>query len=258
MILFIDTSGERNRLALFSATGEQVAERELPARGTSEVILAELETLLKDAGKRKEDLTGIAVVIGPGSYTGLRVGLSFGNALALGLELPMLGMAAGADPSVEISKGKFEKQWLRPDYGGEAHVTVKDPLARLGDAKTAVGIAFIREREVLLGLRLYEPEPLWTVPGGRGSSNETLEQTLRREVKEETGIERFEVTGFLGTVPGAHPGDTFYFVRGETTQEPQLLEPELFREWRWVAKSDRPDAFINEAAWKLVEPYLSD
>jgi tRNA threonylcarbamoyladenosine biosynthesis protein TsaB len=123
MILFIDTSGERNRLALFSATGEQVAERELPARGTSEVILGELEALLKDAARKKEDLTGVAVVIGPGSYTGLRVGLSFGNALALGLELPMLGMATGASPAKEISKEKFEKQWLRPNYGGEAHVT---------------------------------------------------------------------------------------------------------------------------------------
>lgn len=123
MILLVNTSGEGNCLALFEPDGKELIQRELPERKTSEVILTELEGLLQDADKKKEDLTGVAVVIGPGSFTGLRVGLSFANALALGLEIPVLGLPTGADPAREISKGKFEKQWLRPDYGGEAHVT---------------------------------------------------------------------------------------------------------------------------------------
>jgi tRNA threonylcarbamoyl adenosine modification protein YeaZ len=105
---------------LFTIEGKQIRERELPARGTSEVILKELEALLAAAKIKKEDLTGVAAMLGPGSFTGLRVGLAFANSLALGLDIPMLGIEKDCS---EIKSGKFEKQWLRPIYGGEANVT---------------------------------------------------------------------------------------------------------------------------------------
>ena len=255
MILFIDTSGGRNRLALYSKVGEFKAEESLPERGTSEVVLSTLERLLQQAKLKKEDLTGIAVVVGPGSFTGLRVGVSFANALGLGLGLPLLGIPAGEDPDSSIKEGRLKRRWLRPNYGAEPKVTIRREISELqqpSSLHTAVGAAFVRDGQVFLGLRMYETEPLWTVPGGRGRKGETLGETLRREVEEEVGITDLQIKRLLGTVPGAHSGDTFYFFECETDQEPKLSEPENFKEWRWVSLNDPPKEFINQRAWDLL------
>jgi tRNA threonylcarbamoyladenosine biosynthesis protein TsaB len=51
-----------------------------------------IEAVLKDAGKSMRDLDAIAVGIGPGSYTGLRIGLSAAKGLCFALDVPLIGL----------------------------------------------------------------------------------------------------------------------------------------------------------------------
>src|SRR5439155_635506 len=55
----------------------------------SERLMAAIDQLLNDAGWSAGDLEGLAVAVGPGSFTGLRVGLSTVKGLALALSIPV-------------------------------------------------------------------------------------------------------------------------------------------------------------------------
>lgn len=57
----------------------------------SQVVLPMVEELLAQKGKTLQDLTEIEVMIGPGSFTGLRVGVSIANALGYALKVPVNG-----------------------------------------------------------------------------------------------------------------------------------------------------------------------
>jgi tRNA threonylcarbamoyladenosine biosynthesis protein TsaB len=62
----------------------------LDVRAThSERLMPAIDRLLADAGWTAADLTGLAVAVGPGSFTGLRIGLSAVKGLALALDIPV-------------------------------------------------------------------------------------------------------------------------------------------------------------------------
>lgn len=130
-------------------------------------------------------------------------------------------------------------------------------LQKIGNNKN-VPIAFIfKENKLLIGLRNYTPDKwksisVWTVPGGRCDIGETLETTLRREVLEEVGIDDLNITKYLGSVPGAKEGDIVFVFKAETSQEPKLMEPGKFSEWKWCKLSEIPSNFINPDALKLI------
>ncbi len=77
--------------------GRLAAEITMQAKLThSETLLPHIEQALRMAGVKKEDLTGIAVSIGPGSFTGLRIGLAAAKAMSYALRIPIVGV-----PSLE-------------------------------------------------------------------------------------------------------------------------------------------------------------
>jgi tRNA threonylcarbamoyladenosine biosynthesis protein TsaB len=88
-VLAVETSTLAGGVALVH--GERlVAEYLLDVSVThSERLLATIDRLLADAGWRPGDLEGLAVAIGPGSFTGLRVGISTVKGLALALGVPV-------------------------------------------------------------------------------------------------------------------------------------------------------------------------
>lgn len=88
-ILGIDTSTSRSSVALVK--GENVlAEINIEAKMKhSTLLLQEIKTLFALADFSKEDLDAIAISIGPGSFTGLRIGLAVAKALAYGLKIPL-------------------------------------------------------------------------------------------------------------------------------------------------------------------------
>lgn len=73
----------------------RVAEYRLEAtRSRSERVMPMIDRVLKDSQTMPENLTGIAVSIGPGSFTGLRIGLSTAKGLAFALKLPVVGVSS--------------------------------------------------------------------------------------------------------------------------------------------------------------------
>ncbi|GHF16224.1 tRNA (adenosine(37)-N6)-threonylcarbamoyltransferase complex dimerization subunit type 1 TsaB [Kordiimonas sediminis] len=63
-------------------------------RGHAERLLPMIEELLQAADKKYENLDRIAVVAGPGTFTGLRIGLSVARGLALALSVPAVGVSS--------------------------------------------------------------------------------------------------------------------------------------------------------------------
>ena len=80
LLLLMDTCGERGSIAL--TQGEMVLHQvSLPERTASAAILPAVREVLRSAGVNLHDLAGIGVVSGPGSFTGLRVGLAVAKGL---------------------------------------------------------------------------------------------------------------------------------------------------------------------------------
>ncbi len=93
VLLAIDTSSQEGSLATAKLNGPQISELYLGEwqkhAGHSELATIELEKLLTRAGLSLRQLTHLVVNVGPGSFTGIRVGLSVARSLAYALKLPL-------------------------------------------------------------------------------------------------------------------------------------------------------------------------
>lgn len=165
--------------------GGRVTWRTLELRRSSELLLAKIEEALSEAGRELGELAGIVVLQGPGSFTGLRIGLAtvLGFHQALGIAatalptLPVLAAAAaGAAPpnrvvtAVDALRGDWYVQCFRvpgaagwPEATGQAGLCSGEELAELAPRKlVGFGIGsladepWVRERST----ELVEPPPL--------------------------------------------------------------------------------------------------
>lgn len=92
MILAVDTATERASLA-FGDGDEIVAEHNWICANNHTVELApQVEHILRTAGVQADRVEALAVALGPGSFTGLRIGLAFAKGFALAHSLPLLGV----------------------------------------------------------------------------------------------------------------------------------------------------------------------
>lgn len=93
IVLGIDTSGYTNAIGVVD--GEKtLAGRAFDAKTDSlEQIVDNIDTTLKSAGLSLDDVRGIGVGLGPGSWTGIRVGVTVGKMLAFGLDKPVSGLS---------------------------------------------------------------------------------------------------------------------------------------------------------------------
>ena len=101
-ILGLDTSISVASVAI-SEGGRLVAEDCYPRKGSAEgsgvksnhaeIILPLVDSVLRRAGIELSDVAGIAVSIGPGSFTGVRIGLSTVKGLAYGTGMPAVGIS---------------------------------------------------------------------------------------------------------------------------------------------------------------------
>lgn len=134
-------------------------------------------------------------------------------------------------------------------------------LDKEGDGILCPMAIIIRDNKVLLGLRNYTADKwkeisVWTSPGGRSEKGETLRQTLERECKEEIGITDLKIEKFIKQIPGAKEGDVVLVYRCTTNQEPKLMEPEKFSEWKWFAKNEVPENIINADGLNIINTEL--
>ena len=92
-ILAIDTASSVSSVAVASE-GKLQAEVTVEAGRThSETLLSHIEGALSFAGVERSALRGVAVSIGPGSFTGLRIGLATAKVIAYGLGIPLVGVS---------------------------------------------------------------------------------------------------------------------------------------------------------------------
>jgi tRNA threonylcarbamoyladenosine biosynthesis protein TsaB len=97
LVLGIDTSGYANAVGVVD--GDRVlADFSFPARTDSlEQIVANIDDVLKGAGLTLDKAQGIGVGLGPGSWTGIRVGVAVGKMLAFSTGKPVAGI-----PTLEV------------------------------------------------------------------------------------------------------------------------------------------------------------
>jgi tRNA threonylcarbamoyladenosine biosynthesis protein TsaB len=97
-IVGIDTATSATSVGVLVPGGREVERRDDPARGErprhAETLQPMLEQALAQAEVGWEDVARICVGIGPGGFTGLRLGISTARALAQGRDLPLVGVSS--------------------------------------------------------------------------------------------------------------------------------------------------------------------
>jgi tRNA threonylcarbamoyladenosine biosynthesis protein TsaB len=123
---------------------------ELTSRPVS--VLEDIDALLRRGGIRDSQLEGIVVGIGPGSFTGLRMGLATARALAFSLDLPLAGvstldaLAAGAPGATPVIDARRREVFALVD--GKP-VVVSPAELPVAEGDTYVGDGAVRYRETI-------------------------------------------------------------------------------------------------------------
>lgn len=107
MILIINTAGKDLEFVLDDKYKSVAVEKQSVALPT------ECEKFITECGAKWSDITSIGVVVGPGSFTGIRLGIAYAKGIAMGLNIPVVGislfdlyLAATPDAFVAIDSGR--------------------------------------------------------------------------------------------------------------------------------------------------------
>jgi tRNA threonylcarbamoyladenosine biosynthesis protein TsaB len=125
IILTIRTDKPESEIGLFDNQKKLDYEMWQAHRELAETIHKKIDELLKGQGKKLDDVQGIVCFEGPGSFTGLRIGLTVANTLACAQNIPIV---ARGDPQwlkkgiSDLLAGQNDKIAL-PEYGGEVKTT---------------------------------------------------------------------------------------------------------------------------------------
>jgi len=124
MIVLIDTSTSVCQLTFIDGDWKQKYDWQAD-RTLAKKLLGYLNEKLVENNKTWSDISSIGVFEGPGSFTGLRIGLTVMNTIADAQNIPIVGGRGDNWQDVVLAKlraGKNEKIVL-PFYGSEAHIT---------------------------------------------------------------------------------------------------------------------------------------
>jgi len=94
IVLGLDTCLSSCSVAVLDGEHVLASAREVMARGHQERLAPMAQAVMAEAGLNFDRLERIAVTVGPGSFTGLRVGIAFAKGLAAALDLPAVGIGA--------------------------------------------------------------------------------------------------------------------------------------------------------------------
>ena len=167
-VLAVDTTTERGSVAVAEDESLRGEVRLACPDGHSQRLLPAIEFLLGSLGLGPRDVEGYAVTTGPGSFTGLRVGLSTVQGLALASGRPCLGVsaldvlaarAAGAAPATVAMIDAYRAEvygalYLDGRAAGPPSVGPPEALvARAPPHVAFIGDGAARHRDLLLSLR---------------------------------------------------------------------------------------------------------
>jgi tRNA threonylcarbamoyladenosine biosynthesis protein TsaB len=126
MHIALRTDTAMAELALLDAKGRQVTtERWEAGRQLSSQLLDHIQLMLLGQQLTWQQLTGVIVFQGPGSFTGLRIGITVANAIAYAQAIPVVGAQGEgwmADGVKRLKDGENDTRVI-PHYGAAANVT---------------------------------------------------------------------------------------------------------------------------------------
>lgn len=127
MILALDTSTPVCQLSVYAHDAWHEYEWEA-GRGLAKGLLGFIRESLSEYGDSEDfaaQLTGIVAFRGPGSFTGLRIGLTVVNTLASAKNIPIVGETGEEWRKTGLARlsANENDQLVMPEYGGEPHIT---------------------------------------------------------------------------------------------------------------------------------------
>jgi tRNA threonylcarbamoyl adenosine modification protein YeaZ len=198
LLLALDTATPAVTVALHDGTSVVASSSQVDARRHGELLLPAVDRVLTEAGRRLDAVTGIVVGVGPGPYTGLRVGLMTADTFGLALGVPVHGVCTLdglayasdlAEPFVVATDARRkEVYWARYDNArtrvtepavdrpaeiaealaglpavGAGALLYPDafPVAREPEHVSAAALASLAAERLAAGEELAEPRPLY-------------------------------------------------------------------------------------------------
>jgi len=142
-LLALDTSAAQCAAALLSDDGTLTEIVEPMAKGQAERLLPLAQDILDSAATGWDDLDALAVGIGPGNFTGIRIAVSAVRGLALGLDIPAIGVSGFAahahvhgTPCLIALDARRDRAYVQ-GYGLD---TLADPTLMTLDGLTALDL----------------------------------------------------------------------------------------------------------------------
>lgn len=122
--LLIDTSTPECHMTLAS-DDKQINRTWDAGRMLAKNIFVYIDEIFLDAGIAYDDLDGLGVFRGPGSFTGLRIGLTVANTIASAREIPIVGEVGDEwrQRSIDRLIRGNDDTIVLPEYGGDARIT---------------------------------------------------------------------------------------------------------------------------------------
>lgn len=172
LILGIETATERVSVAIGGHEGVIGLFEITKGRRHAETLVPAIEFTCRQAGIEMEEISVVAVDVGPGLFTGMRVGLASGKAIAQALRIPMIGISSldllafpcrhtdrVVVPVIDARKGEVFTAMYRQVPGGIQRIA--EP--RVGSVDDLVADLMARNQDVLCvgdGARRYAEEIL--------------------------------------------------------------------------------------------------
>jgi len=157
-LLAIDCSANLCAACIYDAkAGKEFGRSVLDlGKGHAEHLMGVIAAAMGQAGQTYADLDAVAVSVGPGSFTGLRVGVATVRGLALALKIPAIGVTTLEALATEARQSFPDRRVFAALDGGrgEIHAALYDELAvlRYGPAVTTLeeAVAMVADRAIIL------------------------------------------------------------------------------------------------------------
>jgi tRNA threonylcarbamoyladenosine biosynthesis protein TsaB len=175
IVLGLDTCLSSCSVAVLDGERVLASAREVMARGHQERLAPMAQAVMAETGLGFDKLDRIAVTVGPGSFTGLRVGIAFAKGLALALDKPAVGigtleaLAAEAEglvfPAIDARRGQLYLQafengraLMAPDALGAETAAARIAELSVGRPFTLVGSGAALLAELMPSARVVAAE----------------------------------------------------------------------------------------------------
>ena len=145
-ILGLETSGQPGSVAIVDEQGVLAHSSYAQPGMHAEHLLDHVEVAMKSAGCARHHLGKIAVGIGPGNFTGLRVGIALASGIGLGLNIGVVGVCSLASMALAIVAPEINVRFIvRDARRGEVFCAAFSNLGDVLIAPTLVGIGQLFE-----------------------------------------------------------------------------------------------------------------